>query len=414
MSNQPRRLLGRQIVVQKYGGSSVADTDKLRHVARRVAATRELGLDVVVVVSAMGKTTDRLLGMAHSIHQEPPRRELDVLVSSGERISMALLSMAIEEQGWPAISLSGPQSGIRTDANHFGARIEGIQPARVLRELAGGRVVVVAGYQGEAPDGEITTLGRGGSDTSAVALAAALGALRCEICSDVPGVFTADPRIVAEASLLERVSYEEMIAFSNLGASVLDRRAVEHAAENGVEIHARPTFGDGHGTVIATASDRDASVPVTGVAGHRRLVRLRVDGSCPEDGLASELEAAVGVPSLPDSEPAPDGRRELLFPAHEVAGAEAVAAKLRQEFGGHVDVDDQVGSVSVIGRGIGECAQRRRRARRATLRHRIRVDAEHVIDHAYTLLVERSSVLSAIRSIHGELITPARPAAAGA
>ncbi|HVS16384.1 MAG TPA: aspartate kinase [Thermoanaerobaculia bacterium] len=410
MSSQPRRLLGRQIVVQKYGGSSVADTEKLRHVARRVAATRELGLDIVVVVSAMGKTTDELLGLAHSLHREPPRRELDVLVSSGERISMALLSMAIEEQGWSAISLSGPQSGIRTDANHFGARIQGVQPARVLRELAGGRVVVVAGYQGESPDGEITTLGRGGSDTSAVALAAVLGALRCEIYSDVPGVFTADPRIVDQAALLERVSYEEMIAFSNLGASVLDRRAVEHAARHRVEIHARPTFGDGEGTVIAPAGEEEGMLPVIGVAGHRRLLRVRVDGDAPDDALASELQDAVGVPSLPDSEAPSGSHRELLFPTDEVAGASAVTAKLREEFGSRVAVDDQIGSVSVIGRGIGECAQRRRRARLATARHRIVVDAEHVIDHAYTLLVERASVLSAIRSIHGELIPAASPA----
>ncbi|HVS63490.1 MAG TPA: aspartate kinase [Thermoanaerobaculia bacterium] len=395
------------IVVQKFGGTSLADIAKLRRVAERVVSTRSQGFDVVVVVSAMGSTTDELLSMARSLHTTPPRRELDVLVSSGERISMALLSMAIEELACAAVSLSGPQSGIRTDKNHFGARIEGVQPARVLRELASGRIVVVAGYQGEAPDGDVTTLGRGGSDTSAVALAAVLGALRCEIYSDVEGVFSADPRIVDGAQLLERVTYDEMVAFSYSGASVLDRRAVEHAAAHRVELHARPAFGAGAGTIIGPPienGDGNGAGAVTGVAGHRQLVRLRLRDSAADDGLARELESAVGVSSIPFSALRAGSCRTLFFPADELPARQDLACDLERAFDREVEVDDGLGSVSVIGLGIGDCESRRNRTRQVTDRHRITVDAEHAVDHAYTLLIERTTVLPAIRSIHDAMV----------
>jgi len=281
----------------------------------------------------------------------------------------------------------------------------------VLRELAAGRVVVVAGYQGEAPDGDVTTLGRGGSDTSAVALAAALEALRCEIYSDVQGVFSADPRIVDDAQLLDRVTYDEMIAFAHSGASVLDRRAVEHAATHRVELHARPAFGAGAGTVIgpplADASEAqagDGHAPVTGVAGHRQLLRLRFRDDGGDEGLARELEAAVGVSALPFSAESTRSSRTLLFPADELPASVELAADLGRSFERDIQVDDGLGSVSVIGLGIGGCESRRRRTRQVTVRHRIPVDDEHAVDHAYTLLVERSTVLPAIRSIHDALV----------
>lgn len=409
----------RPIVVQKFGGSSLADITKLRLVASRIVSTRRAGYDVVVVVSAMGTTTDELLSMARSLHEAPPRRELDVLVSSGERISRALMSMAVEELGCPAVSLSGPQSGIRTDKNHFGARIEGIQPARILRELAAGRTVIVAGYQGEAPDGDVTTLGRGGSDTSAVALAAVLGAVRCEIYSDVEGVFSADPRIVENAHLLERVTYDEMIAFSHSGASVLDRRAVAYAAGHDVELHARPTFGEGSGTVIGPPLDAaERSSAFTGVAGHRQLLRLSLEAKSDDldaQVLGDRLGSLVGVAPVPLHAPAKDAdRRTFLFPADELPAGEEVSAQVGDELGREVEADADLGSVSVIGLGIGDCETRREKARQVTEEESIEVDAEHAVDHAYTLLVRRPTVLTAIRSFHDALLPAEQAVAASA
>src|SRR6201997_4202904 len=229
------------IVVQKYGGSSVADVGKLRLVADRIMRTKKEGHDVVVVVSAMGDTTDDLLALAKQISPNPDRRELDMLLSAGERISMALLSMAIRELGGDAISFTGSQSGIITNDRHIDARIIEVRPFRVQDELARGRIVVVAGYQGVSYRKEITTLGRGGSDTTAVAMAAALGADWCEICSDVDGVYTADPRVVSASTRIGVLSYEETQELAEAGAKVLNAQAVEFAKDTGIAIYARAT-----------------------------------------------------------------------------------------------------------------------------------------------------------------------------
>src|SRR5262245_12230850 len=267
------------IVVQKYGGSSVADVQKLRQIAERVMRTRQRGYDVVVVVSAMGDTTDELLAMAKHVSPNPDRRELDMLLSAGERISMALLSMAIRELGGDAISFTGSQSGIITNDRHVDARIIEVRPFRVQDELMHGRIVVVAGYQGVSYKKEVTTLGRGGSDTTAVAMAAALDAEHCEICSDVDGVYSADPRVVAAAHRIGTLSYEETQEMAESGAKVLNAQAVEFAKEKGIAIYARATSGplpgsdpssDGTvvrrnaprlpGTVVGVASERDVLV----------------------------------------------------------------------------------------------------------------------------------------------------------
>src|SRR6187397_2153745 len=217
------------VIVQKYGGSSVADVQKLKAVAARVMRTRRMGHDVVVVVSAMGHTTDELLGLARQVSPNPDRRELDMLLTAGERISMALLSMAIRELGGDAISFTGSQSGIITNDRHVDARIIDVRPFRIQDELSRGRIVVVAGYQGVSYKKEITTLGRGGSDTTAVAMAAALGAEWCEICSDVDGVYTTDPRVVKAATRIGTLSYEETQEMAEAGAKVLNAQAVEFA-----------------------------------------------------------------------------------------------------------------------------------------------------------------------------------------
>src|SRR4051812_28037586 len=259
-----------EIVVQKYGGSSVADTQKLERVADRVVSTAKEGKRVCVVVSAMGKTTDQLIAMAKQITDSPPRRELDMLLSTGERITMALLAMAIQKRGLEAISFTGSQSGILTNDRHSGARIIEVRPIRLEDELARDKVVIVAGFQGMSYKREITTLGRGGSDTTAVALAAALTAEYCEICSDVDGVYSADPRVVPEAKRLDAISYDEMQELAEHGAKVLNAQAVEWAKKEKITIYARatasPAGGDGKQTRVGgdVTVERRGAVAVTG------------------------------------------------------------------------------------------------------------------------------------------------------
>ncbi len=261
--------------VCKYGGSSVADTDKLLTVATRVAAVRESGDDVVVVVSAMGGTTYELLSLARKVSDDPDRRELDMLLSVGERISMTLLAMAVKDLGYDAVSFTGSQSGIITNDAHTGARIIDVRPFRLQDELARGRVVIVAGYQGVSYRKEVTTLGRGGSDTTAVALAAALGAEVCEIWSDVDGVYSADPRVVLDARKLQEVSYEHMQELARAGAAVLNADAVQFAKDAGIALHARSTFSpERRGTQIRQIHTPSGDPVVIGVAGatDRRLI----------------------------------------------------------------------------------------------------------------------------------------------
>ena len=265
------------IIVQKYGGSSVSTVDKLKQVARLVATRAREGHRMVVVVSAMGDATDELLAKAQAVAGEPDRRELDMLLSVGERISMSLLAMAIREEGLEAVSLTGSQSGIITTASHAQARIMEVRPFRVEDELDAGRVVIVAGYQGVSYKREVTTLGRGGSDTTAVALAAALSAEACEIYSDVEGVFTADPRVVPDATPLAELGYAEMQELAEAGAKVLNAQAVEFAKQKNIAIYARKTGSEGRGTVVRL------NVPVApsgvrGIAHERAVATVEASG----------------------------------------------------------------------------------------------------------------------------------------
>src|SRR6184192_3734958 len=280
------------IVVQKYGGSSVADVDRIRQVAARIMRTRAAGRDVAVVVSAMGDTTDELLSLAKRISTNPDRRELDMLLSAGERISMALLSMAIRELGGDAISFTGSQSGIITNDRHVDARIIEVRPYRVEDELSRGRIVVIAGYQGVSYRKEVTTLGRGGSDTTAVAMAAALGAEFCEICSDVDGVYTADPRVVPDARRIGTLSYEETQELAESGAKVLNAQAIEFAKEQGIAIYARATSSplpgsdpSADGTVVRRYPPKMPGV-VVGIASEKDV--LVIESSAATEELRSE------------------------------------------------------------------------------------------------------------------------------
>ena len=335
------------VVVQKFGGSSVADVEKVRKVAERVAAAQRDGRRVCVVVSAMGKTTDELLALAKRISPSPARRELDMLLTAGERISMALLAMALEDLGVPAVSFTGSQAGILTDDMHASARIVEVRPVRVWEELDRGRVVIVAGFQGVSPRKEVTTLGRGGSDTTAVALAASLGA-DCEIYSDVDGVYTADPRVVTSPRRLDEISYEEMQELARAGAKVLNADAVQFAREKGIAIHARATAGSTAETVV-----RGHAAPggrISGITSQKGLALVDV----PWGGLEAALEALARRGAVPAEVLAPGGRALAVIPldnVHEwpVARGDLVAAVP------DAAVDDRdAGSVTVVGTRAGE------------------------------------------------------------
>jgi aspartate kinase len=331
-------------VVQKYGGSSVADVDKLKRVAAKVAARRRAGDAVCVVVSAMGDTTDDLLRLAKQVSADPPRRELDMLLTAGERISMALLSIALQDLGVEAISFTGSQAGIMTTDAHATARILEVRPTRVREELALGKVVIVAGFQGVSARREITTLGRGGSDTTAVALAAALAA-DCEIYSDVAGVFTADPRVVPGARRLAELSYEEMQALAQAGARVLNAQAVEFARITGIAIRARSTFGGDEETVVR-AGRGGARIAGVAVAGELALVDVPVAEL--ERTLA--LLAAAHAPATP-VEGGP-GRAVLAVGLENVHGFAPLEAALRRDIQGARIAAEGIGAVTVVGTGV--------------------------------------------------------------
>ncbi len=286
------------LVVQKFGGSSVADPDRIRRCAQRAYDTRRRGNDVIVVVSAMGKTTDRLIELAEEIAPQPPKREMDQLLATGEQVTSALAAMALETLGQPAVSLTGPQVGFYTDSSHTKARIRSINEQVIRRHLADGRVVVVAGFQGVAPDGSITTLGRGGSDTTAVALAAALKAKECEIFTDVDGVYTADPRLVPSARKISRISYEAIIELAALGAKVMALRSVLLGAKFGVPIHVRHSMLPDPGTMIVPETPEMENEMVTGVALKTNLGRVTLPALPNTAGVQSRIFAAIASSNI--------------------------------------------------------------------------------------------------------------------
>jgi aspartate kinase len=342
------------VIVQKYGGSSVADVQKLRHVAHRVMRTHQQGHQVVVGVSAMGDTTDELLGMAKQVAPNPDRRELDMLLSAGERISMALLSMAIRERGGDAISFTGSQSGIITNDRHIDARIIEVRPYRVQDELSRGRIVVIAGYQGVSYKREVTTLGRGGSDTTAVAMAAALDADYCEICSDVDGVYSADPRVVPGARRIEALAYEETQEMAEAGAKVLNAQAVEFAKEKGIVIHARATTSAPIGSE-ASADDgtvvrkRPPRLPgsVVGIASERDLLVLEADAHA-SDLLALLEEYSVSGKQLHLF----GGRTHIVISRENLHDEARLRDALQFKLNGRARVIDGLAAVSAVGTGI--------------------------------------------------------------
>ncbi len=354
------------VVVQKYGGSSMAGPEKIRAVARRIMQTQAAGHAVCVVVSAMGDTTDELLATAKRLSPNPPRRELDMLLSAGERISMALLCIAIRELGGDAISFTGSQSGIITNDRHSDARIIEVRPFRVQDELSRGKIVVVAGYQGVSYKKEVTTLGRGGSDTTAVAMAAALGAQWCEICSDVDGVYSADPRVVPAARRLDELNYEETQEMAEAGARVLNAQAVEFAKERGIAIYARATVqappegagGTVDGTVVRRFAPRQPG-SVVAVVSEREVLYLSAVGGTGTAGRVLELldeSQAVGKQFQGHADGAGD-HLTLVLSRENLHGESALRKAVNAynaEYGprGRISVYDELGAVSAIGAGI--------------------------------------------------------------
>ncbi|MCG5461016.1 aspartate kinase [Micromonospora sp. NPDC053740] len=352
------------LVVQKYGGSSVANAERIKRVAERIVAARKAGDDVVVVVSAMGDTTDELLDLANQVSPLPPGRELDMLLTAGERISMALLAMAIHNLGYEARSFTGSQAGVITTSVHGRARIIDVTPGRLKGALDEGSVVIVAGFQGVSQDTkDVTTLGRGGSDTTAVALAAALHADVCEIYTDVDGIFTADPRIVPNARHIQQITYEEMLELAACGAKVLHLRSVEYARRAGLPIHVRSSYSTNTGTMV-TGSMEDLSVEqalITGVAHDRSEAKITIVGVPDEPGAAARIFDTVASAEInldmivQNVSTEGTGRTDISFTLPKADGPTAMAAlsKIQEpvKFKGLL-YDDHVGKVSLIGAGM--------------------------------------------------------------
>ncbi|HUQ78739.1 MAG TPA: aspartate kinase [Patescibacteria group bacterium] len=352
------------LVVQKFGGSSLADADRIRRVARRIARERAAGSDLVVVVSAMGDTTDELLGLAAAITDAPDERELDMLLATGEHQSATLLSMALHALGVGAISLSGPQAGITTDGRYGRARIASIDPARVRTEVEAGKVVIVAGFQGRAASddvaaADITTLGRGGSDTTAVALAARLGADRCQIFTDVKGIYTADPRLVADARQLSIIGYEEMLELAHQGAQVMQTRAVELGWVNDVVIEVLSSFEDAPGTLIKEDPLVEQRNKVRGLAHDRNVAKVTIVAVPDRPGIARSLfeplaEAGVNVDMIVQNV-GHGGETDMSFtvPQAELGKAKKTLESIVRDLGAReMTTDASVAKVSIVGAGL--------------------------------------------------------------
>jgi len=354
------------IVVQKYGGSSLSDADAIKRVAHRIVQAKKLGHEVVVAVSAMGDSTDELLDLANEVSPLPPARELDMLLTAGERIAMALVAMAISDLGWTARSFTGSQAGVITDSSHGRAKIIDVTPGRISTALDDGHIVIVAGFQGVSQDTkEITTLGRGGTDTTAVALAAALGAEVCEIYTDVDGVFTADPRLVPTARRLDHLSHEEMLEMAACGAKILHLRCVEYARRYDIPVHVRSSFSQKEGTWIVPdppegADDMEQAI-IAGIAHDRSEAKVTVVGVPDKVGVAARVfealaDAEINIDMVVQNVSAQaTGLTDISFTLPRADGQTAMAAlaKLQSEVGyDRLLYDDEIGKVSLIGAGM--------------------------------------------------------------
>ncbi|MGH2458405.1 MAG: aspartate kinase [Chloroflexota bacterium] len=396
-----------EILVQKYGGSSLASAERIRAVAERIVASRESGRPIVVVVSAMGDTTDDLIDLAQQLAEEPDDRELDLLLSTGETISCTLMAMALRHMGHEAISLTGAQAGIRTDSSYRRARIVAVDPSRIHRELAAGRIIVVAGFQGITEEFDVTTLGRGGSDTTAVAMAAILRADRCEIYTDVDGVYTADPRIEPRARKLTEISYEEMLELAQQGARVIHPRAVELGSVYGVPIVVRSSFNQNPGTLIHGETAMEVRNKVRGIAHDTDVAKVTVVGVPDRPGVAASLfrplaDANISVDVIVQNASS-QGTTDLSFTV--ARGDLSRTLRLVQPLSGELRATEIVSStdlakVSVVGTGMQHAPGYAARMFRALADRNVNIEMITTSEIRITCLIDAARVSDAVQALH--------------
>jgi aspartate kinase len=398
-----------KIIVQKYGGSSVADTNRIKQAALRIARRKRQGNKMVIVVSALGDTTDDLIMLAHEITDFPSEREMDMLISTGEQISVALLAMALHRLKVEAISFTGAQVGIITDTSHTKAKILDINTKRIEEQLARGKVVIVAGFQGITMDQDITTLGRGGSNLTAVALAKALGADVCEMCTDVDGVYTADPRIVSDARKILRISYEEMLEFASAGAQVLQPRSIELAKKFNVRIHVRSSFSDSEGTIISEEVKAMEDIVVSGVTMNKDEAKVTICDVPDKPGIAAKIfkkiaEANINIDMIIQNT-SRTGCTDMSFTVPEkdlkktLKTAKDAAGKIGA---GEVEYNDNVAKLSVIGIGMRSHSGIASRMFAALARNRINIEMISTSEIKISCVISKSSAVKAVRAVHKE------------
>jgi len=395
------------VVVQKYGGSSVADAEKIKNVARRVAATKERENDVVVVVSAMGKTTDELISLAHQVTDRPDGRELDVLLSTGELISSTLLAMALKPLGHEAISLSGAQAGIRTDAVYSRARILAVEAHRIIKELGEGKIVIIAGFQGITHDMDVTTLGRGGSDTTAVAMAASLGAQVCEIYTDVEGVYTADPRLVPEARRLKEIGYEEMLELASYGVKVLHPRAVELGELYSITILVASSFTESPGTVIHGGVAMEVQNKVRGIAHDLNVAKITVLGVPDRPGIATAIfeplaQEGISIDTIVQNASV-ERITDLTFTVSkgDLDRAMKVVEPVAKSIAARGCVADaKLGKVSIVGTGMQNTPGYAARMFRTLYEKGINIELITTSEIRITCIIDESRVEDALIALH--------------
>ncbi len=394
------------LVVQKYGGSSVANAGRIKNVARRIADRRGRGDDVVAVVSAMGETTDELIGLAHQITEHPEPREMDVLLSTGETVSSALMVMALHALGVDAISLSGAQAGMRTSSVHRNARILAMEPRRLRDEVGRGRVVIVAGFQGLTEGEDVATIGRGGSDTTAVAFAAALDAA-CEIYTDVEGVYTADPRIEPRARKLKEITYEEMLELASKGAKVMAPRAVELGAVYGIPILVASSFSEAPGTIIHGGVAMEEFKRVRGIAHDLDVAKITVRGVPDQPGIAASVFEPLAANHLSVDvivqNASSEGLTDLTFTVSkgDLDRASPIVEKVAQQIhAAGVTTDDRIGKVSIVGTGIQSAPGFASRMFRSLFEEGINIEMISTSEIRITCIVREERVADAVRALH--------------
>ena len=399
------------LIVQKYGGSSIADADKIRNVARRIARSRDAGNDVIAVVSAMGDTTDDLIELANEVAERPDAREMDVLLSTGELVSCTLMALALRSMGYASVSLSGAQAGIRTDSSYGRARIAGVSPERIVSEIDKGNIVIVAGFQGITEDMDITTLGRGGSDTTAVAVAAGVEADRCEVYTDVDGIYTADPRLVPKARKLDEVGFEEMLELASYGAK-MNPRSIEMGMRYNVPILVASSFTDASGTLIHGDIDMNSNVGeirnrVRGIATDTNVAKITVLGVIDRPGIAASLfeplaEADISVDVIVQNASV-DGTTDMTFTVTrtDLARALEVVDPVVKELGSRGTAsDDTLAKLSIVGSGMQDAPGYASRMFRSLADKSINIDSITTSEIRITCLIAEAQIADAVCALH--------------